>query len=134
MKFVGEDGLPFKAGEGPFEWKSIPEGTSTQLVAAFDPSIAGQPASGPTVRPSLTLSLDPGQSRSYLQDAQIANGETEPYALNKVRLTSSLFEPVTSLLLAYTGQRAEAVGAQQRDGGRVVRLMIQRKNKDGRYS
>ncbi|KAI8063768.1 putative short-chain dehydrogenase [Gongronella butleri] len=44
-------------------WKDIPQGTSTQLVAAFDPSIVNQ-------------------SGSYLCDAQVCNEAAEDYALD----------------------------------------------------
>ncbi|KAH8551425.1 short-chain dehydrogenase [Umbelopsis sp. PMI_123] len=43
------------------EWKSIPEGTSTHIVAAFDPNITSE-------------------SGSYLVDCQIAMDQAKPYA------------------------------------------------------
>ncbi|KAI8065084.1 hypothetical protein BC940DRAFT_334980 [Gongronella butleri] len=49
-------------------WKDIPQGTSTQLVAAFDPSIVDQ-------------------SGSYLCDAQVCNEAAEGYALDDANAT-----------------------------------------------
>ncbi|KAL8293625.1 hypothetical protein RQP46_000326 [Phenoliferia psychrophenolica] len=49
---------------GNYHWKTIQEGASTQIVAAFDPTITAE-------------------SGSYLDNAQLANAATKPYALDK---------------------------------------------------
>ncbi|KAK9764750.1 hypothetical protein K7432_007513 [Basidiobolus ranarum] len=47
-----------------YKWKTIPQGTSTHIVAAFDPSIKDQ-------------------SGSYLEDAQVNNAAANKYALDE---------------------------------------------------
>ncbi|ORY60394.1 oxidoreductase [Leucosporidium creatinivorum] len=47
-----------------FEWKTLPQGAATHIVAAFDPNIAEQ-------------------SGSYLDDCQLANQNAESYALDE---------------------------------------------------
>lgn len=39
MGFLNEDGS--RKADGAYTWKSIPEGTATHIVAAFDPDIKG---------------------------------------------------------------------------------------------
>ncbi|KAM0751051.1 NAD(P)-binding protein [Meredithblackwellia eburnea MCA 4105] len=66
MGYLDKEGKPIQEikDRERGNWKTIPEGTSTQIVAAFDPQIGGQ-------------------AGSYLEDAQIANEKAKPWALDK---------------------------------------------------
>lgn len=76
--FIDEDG---KLSNNKITWKTIEEGTSTAIVAAFDPSIAG------TLLPWFSVMLKPPYSRvttdqsgAYLEDCRVC--ETEESFIN----------------------------------------------------
>lgn len=61
--FIDYNGEPLFDPSQPVEFKTVPEGTATHIVAAFDPEIASQ-------------------TGSYLYDCQVANDKARPYALD----------------------------------------------------
>ncbi|KAJ7359723.1 short-chain dehydrogenase [Mycena albidolilacea] len=62
LGMLGPDGLPNKE---KFQWKTIPQGAATTVVAAFDPRISDKPG-------------------SYLDDSQVANEAVAPHSSDPV--------------------------------------------------
>lgn len=84
MGFLNEDGS--RKADGAYTWKSIPEGTATHIVAAFDPDIKGTYCNLRDFFDSRLIQffIILAESGSYLFDAQVANNEALPYALDSV--------------------------------------------------
>lgn len=57
------------------KWKTLGQGVSTTIVAAFDPTIAGESAYNSARELSLTSSAD--QSGAYLADCQVEDTPEE---------------------------------------------------------